>query len=178
MGVHSHFACVDGRAGRVGQQVQTGRRSGVLAGHAALRRQRRARPGVGRLAQPSFEEIFHLAPLLLHHLHIWRLHHHSALLAKPLGSWQGGVSARHDGGGRLHVPPLPPCHTILQLAKSRAGFVLHGEVEHAGRHVVASELDRHLKFTALLLLSPRLGVELEPSGATEEKKTVNLTLLL
>lgn len=173
MRVNPHFASVDGGTGRVWQQIQTGWRAKVITGHGrqtTLWSQRRTRPGVRRLPQLAFEEILHLAPLLLCYLHITRFHHPYALFSKwlPQGSRKGGVTARHDGWWRLHVPPLPPCDTILELSKRRARFVLHGEVEHTGCHVVAGELDCYLELATFLLLSSCLRVELEPSAEVKE----------
>lgn len=50
-------------------------------------------------------------------------------------------------------------HFVLKFGKRRAGLFLHGEVKHAGRHVVHHKLDADLDAASFFLLLPLLGLQ-------------------
>lgn len=84
----------------------------------------------------------------------------------PLGI--GRVAERRAGqdgrrGLRGAVVLAVALHLALELGEGRAGLVLHGQVEHAGRHVVPHELDADLDAPALLPLLAWLGLQGVPA---------------
>lgn len=60
-------------------------------------------------------------------------------------------------------------HFVLQLGKRRAGLFLHGEVKHAGCHVVPHELDADLDAASFFFLLPQLGLQGIPAKMRVEE---------
>lgn len=60
-------------------------------------------------------------------------------------------------------------HFVLKLGKRRAGLFLHGEVKHAGCHVVPHELDADLDAASFFLLLPWLRLQGIPAEMRAEK---------
>ncbi len=60
-------------------------------------------------------------------------------------------------------------HFVLKLGKGRAGLFLHGEVKHAGRHVVPHELDADLDAASFFPLLPLLGLQGVPAEMRVEE---------
>lgn len=74
--------------------------------------------------------------------------------------------ARQDGRRRVAEAAavvFAPLHFVLELGEGRTGLLLHGEVEHAGRHVVPHELDAHLDASSFFPLLGRLGLQSVPT---------------
>lgn len=72
-----------------------------------------------------------------------------------------GSRARQDGRGRVTEAAIvfATFHFVFKFGKRRAGLLLHGEVEHAGSHVVPHELDAHLDAASFFPLLPRLRLQ-------------------
>ena len=177
--VGGQVAAVAGRVGEVGDHHADARRGAEAAAArrrlAALRAQRGAGARLRRLPQlPAQEERPHLVPPALSALVVLVLLLPAAVARQP-GARQrpsaaaaAAADARGRGGRRgvvVHGGALLAAHALLELAEGGVALVLHGQVVHAGRQVVAGELHRGLHLPPLLLLLTRLGVQPEPAGA-------------
>lgn len=58
---------------------------------------------------------------------------------------------------------LPTLHLVLELGERRAWLVSHGQIKHAGRHVVPHELDAHLYLPTLFFLFAWTGLKGVPA---------------
>lgn len=63
---------------------------------------------------------------------------------------------------------LATLQLVLEFSEGRAGLVLYGKVEHAGRHVVPHELDADLDLPSLLPLLPWPGVQRVPAKRRDD----------
>jgi len=178
--VGRQVAAVAGRVGEVGDHhADAGRGAQAPSPRrlAALRAQRRAGTSVRRLPQlPSQEEGPHLASPGLAPLVVLVVLLPASVARQPLPHpVQRPVTARQDGQRRVVLAgPQLPLDALFELAEGGGALVLHDQVVHAGRQVVAGELDRDLNVSSLLLLLARLGVELVPP-ATETGSLMRLT---
>lgn len=64
---------------------------------------------------------------------------------------------------------FPTLHSVFKFGKRRARLLLHGEVKHAGCHVVPHELDADLDLASFFLLLPWFGLQGIPAEMRVEE---------
>lgn len=67
---------------------------------------------------------------------------------------------------------LAAFHLVLELREGRARLLLHGQVEHAGRHVVPHELDADLDAASFFPFLPRFGIQRIPAEKEREDEQI------
>lgn len=82
------------------------------------------------------------------------------------GLWVACGRVRQDGRGRVPDPAVvfSTLHFVLELRKRRAGLLLHGEVKHAGCHVVPHKLDADFDTTSFFPLLSWFGLQRIPTA--------------
>lgn len=82
------------------------------------------------------------------------------------GLWVAHGGVRQYGWGGVPGPAVvfPTLHFVLELRKRWAGLLLHGEVKHAGCHVVPHKLDADFDTTPFFPLLSWFGLQRIPTA--------------